>query len=221
LRTAFGERHPNHAVPDPPPPPKPQGVISEFRPPRGAPQPDPPPALALTANGLWALLTAAGLLLTASAARGARRWRFLRGWARAGVADYACPLAFAAWTALSFALRGVPGAPRRVATPNTWELTGAWAVAARMRDVPAAYVAAALVPAAVIAVLFFFDHSVSSQMAQQPEFNLKWAPAVCLFWLAGRPQGAPPRAARTPPVAGPDWRGADREWEGPRPTHCA
>ena len=38
--------------------------------------------------------------------------------------------------------------------------------------VPGAYIAAALLPAIVITLLFFFDHSVSSQMAQQPEFRL-------------------------------------------------
>ena len=39
--------------------------------------------------------------------------------------------------------------------------------------VPGPYIAAALLPALVITLLFFFDHSVSSQMAQQPEFRLE------------------------------------------------
>ena len=39
--------------------------------------------------------------------------------------------------------------------------------------VPGPYIAAALVPALVITLLFFFDHSVSAQMAQQPEFRLE------------------------------------------------
>ena len=39
--------------------------------------------------------------------------------------------------------------------------------------VPGPYIAAALLPALVIALLFFFDHSVSAQMAQQPEFRLE------------------------------------------------
>ena len=38
---------------------------------------------------------------------------------------------------------------------------------------PGAFIAAALLPALVITLLFFFDHSVSSQMAQQPEFGLE------------------------------------------------
>ena len=42
---------------------------------------------------------------------------------------------------------------------------------------PGTYIAAALIPALVITVLFFFDHSVSAQLAQQPEFNLNKPPA--------------------------------------------
>jgi hypothetical protein len=52
-----------------------------------------------------------------------------------------------------------------------------WSVAGRMGEVPGPYIAAALVPAVIIAVLFYFDHNVSSQMAQQPEFNLVKGPA--------------------------------------------
>lgn len=43
--------------------------------------------------------------------------------------------------------------------------------------VPPAYIAGALIPATMIAGLYFFDHSVASQMAQQKEFNLKNPPA--------------------------------------------
>ena len=46
-----------------------------------------------------------------------------------------------------------------------------------MGKVSGKYVAAGLVPALIIVVLFFFDHNVSSQMAQLPEFNLTKPPA--------------------------------------------
>jgi hypothetical protein len=42
-----------------------------------------------------------------------------------------------------------------------------------MGNVPPAYIFAAFIPAVMIAGLYFFDHSVASQMAQQKEFNLK------------------------------------------------
>lgn len=51
---------------------------------------------------------------------------------------------------------------------------------------PGAYIGAALLPALVITLLFFFDHSVSSQMAQQPEFRLEKPPAYHYdFFLLG------------------------------------
>ncbi|KAL0292488.1 UNVERIFIED_CONTAM: Boron transporter 1 [Sesamum radiatum] len=42
-----------------------------------------------------------------------------------------------------------------------------------MVDVPPLYIIGAFVPATMIAVLYYFDHSVASQLAQQKEFNLK------------------------------------------------
>ena len=35
------------------------------------------------------------------------------------------------------------------------------------------WIAAAIIPAILIAILFFFDHNVSAQLAQQAEFNLR------------------------------------------------
>lgn len=42
-----------------------------------------------------------------------------------------------------------------------------------MGKVSPAFIFAAFIPAVMIAGLYFFDHSVASQMAQQKEFNLK------------------------------------------------
>lgn len=42
-----------------------------------------------------------------------------------------------------------------------------------MGRVPTGYIFAAIIPAVMIAGLYFFDHSVASQLAQQKEFNLK------------------------------------------------
>lgn len=42
-----------------------------------------------------------------------------------------------------------------------------------MGKVSPVYIFAAFIPAVMIAGLYFFDHSVASQMAQQKEFNLK------------------------------------------------
>ena len=50
-------------------------------------------------------------------------------------------------------------------------------LAQEMSQVPGTYIAAALIPALIIAVLFYFDHTVSAQMAQLEEFNLRKPPA--------------------------------------------
>jgi len=42
-----------------------------------------------------------------------------------------------------------------------------------MISVPPAYIFAAIVPALMVAGLYFFDHSVASQLAQQKDYNLK------------------------------------------------
>lgn len=42
-----------------------------------------------------------------------------------------------------------------------------------MVKVPVVHIFTAIVPALMIAALYFFDHSVAAQMAQQKEFNLK------------------------------------------------
>lgn len=68
----------------------------------------------------------------------------------------------------------------------------------RMSQVPNKYIGASVIPAIIITVLFYFDHNVSSQLAQQPEFNLKKPTAyhydmfllgMCTFVLPLCPNG--------------------------------
>ena len=120
-----------------------------------------------TDNGLWSLFLAFGMLISSMVVRTAREWRFGFGWVRALLADYGVPLLVVAWTGVSYA-----SPCNRVNTPNTWQVTESWKVAATLGDVPGKFVGAAIVPAIIITVLFFFDHNVSSQLAQVPEFNL-------------------------------------------------
>lgn len=46
-----------------------------------------------------------------------------------------------------------------------------------MLNVPVLYILGAFIPATMIAVLYYFDHSVASQLAQQKEFNLRKPPS--------------------------------------------
>ncbi|XP_047057590.1 boron transporter 4-like [Lolium rigidum] len=128
-------------------------------------------------NGLLGVIFSIGLLYTALKTRRARSWLYGIGWLRGFIADYGVPLMVVVWTAFSYALPShVPsGVPRRLYSPLPWESIslGHWTVAKDLFSVPPAYIFAAIVPALMVAGLYFFDHSVASQLAQQKEFNLK------------------------------------------------
>ncbi|XP_027920098.1 boron transporter 1-like isoform X4 [Vigna unguiculata] len=99
------------------------------------------------------------------------------GCLRGFVADYGVPLMILVWTAVSYMpTNKVPrGIPRRLFSPNPWS-PGAytnWTVIKEMLNVPLIYIIGAFIPATMIAVLYYFDHSVASQLAQQKEFNLR------------------------------------------------
>nr|KYP50966.1 Putative boron transporter 2 [Cajanus cajan] len=131
----------------------------------------------LFGNGMFALVLSFGLLFTALRSRKARSWRYGTGWLRGFVADYGVPLMVLVWTAVSYIpTNKVPrGIPRRLFSPNPWS-PGAysnWTVIKEMLNVPPMYIIGAFIPATMIAVLYYFDHSVASQLAQQKEFNLR------------------------------------------------
>ncbi|KAL3512829.1 hypothetical protein ACH5RR_025546 [Cinchona calisaya] len=155
-----------------------RGVVEEF----GIPQRENPKQTALLpswrfGNGMFALVLSFGLLLTALRSRKARSWRYGTGSLRGFIADYGVPLMVLIWTAVSYIpVNSVPyGIPRRLFSPNPWS-PGAysnWTVIKDMVHVPPLYIVGAFIPATMIAVLYYFDHSVASQLAQQKEFNLK------------------------------------------------
>ncbi|XP_055818016.1 probable boron transporter 2 isoform X1 [Solanum dulcamara] len=155
-----------------------KGLVEEFR----VPKRDNPHLTEFMpswrfANGMFALVLSFGLLLTALKSRKARSWRYGTGWLRSLIADYGVPLMVVVWTAVSYIpSESVPERiPRRLVSPNPWS-PGAyenWTVIKDMLNVPVLYILGAFVPATMIAVLYYFDHSVASQLAQQKEFNLR------------------------------------------------
>ncbi|KAL2340907.1 hypothetical protein Fmac_008847 [Flemingia macrophylla] len=131
----------------------------------------------LFGNGMFALVLSFGLLFTGLQSRKARSWRYGTGWLRGFIADYGVPLMVLIWTGVSYIpYNEVPrGIPRRLFSPNPWS-PGAysnWTVVKEMLNVPPLYIVGAFIPATMIAVLYYFDHSVASQLAQQKEFNLR------------------------------------------------
>ncbi|WCJ40630.1 HCO3- transporter family [Euphorbia peplus] len=131
----------------------------------------------LYTNGLLGIIFTFGLIYTALKSRKARSWWYGTGFLRSFIADYGVPLMVIVWTALSYSVPSkVPsGVPRRLFSPLPWDSASLhhWTVIKDMGNVPAAYVFAAIIPALMIAGLYFFDHSVAAQLAQQKEFNLK------------------------------------------------
>ena len=79
-----------------------------------------------------------------------------------------------------------------------------------MAQVPGPFIAGALVPATMLTILLYFDHTVSSQLAHLPEFNLVKPPAysydlvlVGLFTIGCGLLGIPPVNGVLPQVACP------------------
>ncbi|KAL7189634.1 hypothetical protein ACSBR1_039306 [Camellia fascicularis] len=155
-----------------------KGLVSEFRIPKAEdPTEEKYNFQWLYTNGLLAIIFSFGLLFTALKSRGARTWRYGTGWQRSFLADYGVPCMVLIWSLMSF---GVPtkipsGVPRRLFGPLPWESASLlhWTVIKDMGKVPVVFFFAAFIPAVMIAGLYFFDHCVASQMAQQKEFNLK------------------------------------------------
>ncbi|KAJ8755754.1 hypothetical protein K2173_024298 [Erythroxylum novogranatense] len=155
-----------------------KGMASEFKVPKAE-----DPSLEkyqfqwLYTNGLLGIIFTFGLLYTALKSRKARSWWYGTGNLRSFIADYGVPLMVVVWTALSFTVPGtIPsGVPRRLFSPLPWDSTSVyhWTVIKDMFNIPPGYIFAAIIPALMVSGLYFFDHSVASQMAQQKEFNLK------------------------------------------------
>ncbi|KAL0407801.1 UNVERIFIED_CONTAM: Boron transporter 4 [Sesamum radiatum] len=154
-----------------------KGVVSEFSMPEGENATEEIYHFQwLYINGLLAVIFAIGVLITSLKSREARSWRYGTGWLRSIIADYGVPLMVVLWTAISYSVPGkIPsGVPRRLNSALPWDSSSMyhWTVAKDMGKVPAGYIFAAIIPAVMIAGLYFFDHSVASQLAQQSEFNL-------------------------------------------------
>ena len=125
------------------------------------------------ANGAWSLFIAAGLTITVLATRRARAWSVGPPALRAAVADVAAPLGVLAWSGLAYAVRAgaappPPGLlPRPLELPAPWDAgpKAAWGVAGRMGRLGGKWAAAAALPGAMVALLFFFDHTIVQRVA--------------------------------------------------------
>ncbi|XP_057810453.1 boron transporter 4-like isoform X1 [Salvia miltiorrhiza] len=155
-----------------------KGVVSEFHVPQGEDGGEEQNQFEwLYINGLLSVVFMFGVLITCLKTREARSWRYGTAMMRSFIADYGVPLMVVVWTALSYSAPGrLPsGVPRRLIGSPPWKKQSLqhWTVIKDMGKISVGYVFAALIPAVMIAGLYFFDHSVASQMAQPKEFNLQ------------------------------------------------
>ncbi|XP_057536260.1 boron transporter 4-like [Amaranthus tricolor] len=155
-----------------------KGVVSEFQIPKAEDQHEEKFHFQWRyVNGILGIVFTFGVFLTALKSRRARSWTYGTGRMRGLIADYGVPLMVVIWTAISFSVpSGVPkGVPRRLYSPLAWQSASVyhWTVVKDMFRVPVGYIFAAILPALMVTGLYFFDHSVASQLAQQKEFNLK------------------------------------------------
>ena len=85
------------------------------------------------------------------------------------LAEYSTFLMVMIWTGVSYIPQNTPEyIPRRLVieattSPNSME---AWSTITRLNELDDWHIGAAVVPAIVITVLFYFDHNVSAQLAQ-------------------------------------------------------
>jgi len=127
------------------------------------------------ASALLCLVLCLGTHSLAEALSGAREWTLFNAAVREALASYAVPLSMLLCTVVSIVARDTSLAvdvPRiQVADAFAPTLERPWLV--DVGSCPLYGVFLAIVPALILTVLFFFDHNVSSLMAQAPEFNLR------------------------------------------------
>lgn len=129
-----------------------------------------------TVNGIFGLLLAFIYLYSSTVLSGARKWRLGNGAVRAVLSDYGPAIMILVVSALSYSLKGNGDVPQRMKvlapSKSPWLKEGIY-IAGDMAKIDTEDILAAIIPGLVISVLFYFDHSVSSMLAQQHEFNVK------------------------------------------------
>ena len=114
----------------------------------------------------------------------------VQGGVRSFLADYGVPLMVVLWTGISYALFDPTPTdiPRRILIPSAWDSAAQenYSVLERLGEVSNRQIGLAIIPALIIALLFYFDHNVSAQLAQQKDFQLVRPTAYHWdMWLLG------------------------------------
>uniref|UniRef100_A0A0G4HWL4 Bicarbonate transporter-like transmembrane domain-containing protein n=1 Tax=Chromera velia CCMP2878 TaxID=1169474 RepID=A0A0G4HWL4_9ALVE len=122
------------------------------------------------------LIVALGTAWVALTLSGARSWRILNRTCRELIADYGASFSIIVWTLIVYVGQNRGTVIPLLDVPTDFVTTseerrGQWLV--DFVAIPWWGGVLAIIPGFVLTVLFFFDHNVSSLLAQAPEFGLK------------------------------------------------
>lgn len=130
----------------------------------------------LASPALLSLLLGLGNFFLASQLSSARTWTIGSKGLRSVLADYGPSAAIIVTTAIQFVPVFTNVELPRLQAPSVFGPSTpgrSWLDAGAISDTPTWAVFAAILPAAVLTSLLFFDHNISSLLSQRPEYGLK------------------------------------------------
>lgn len=139
---------------------------------------------------IFQLVIALGTAYLATFLSNARNWKVFTHRTRDIISDYGATVSLVLWTAIPFFGSAKHVDVDKLDVPDSFGTTSGRDWFVDLTDLPPWAVFAAILPGFITTVLFFFDHNVSSLMAQAPEFKLKKGSAfhwdffvvgVCIF----------------------------------------
>lgn len=120
-------------------------------------------------------------------AKASKTWTIGNAFVRQVIADYAPTVSILFWTVVSLLGKFGNKDIDRLSVPSTFRtLNGRTWFASNLTKLPLWAIILAIIPGAIITVLFVFDHNVSSILAQQASFKLRKGSAYHLdFFVLG------------------------------------
>lgn len=126
--------------------------------------------------GLLQFIIAIGTALTSSWLTHARHWHIFTEDVRSIISDYGATVSIVLWSAVPYLASDRLSSVDHVPTlyvPLKFATTSGRSWLVNFGDIPAWGVFAAVFPGMIIALLFFFDHNVSSIIAQHRDYGLR------------------------------------------------
>mmetsp|Transcript_19931 Transcript_19931/g.25796 ORF Transcript_19931/g.25796 Transcript_19931/m.25796 type:complete len:561 (+) Transcript_19931:116-1798(+) len=124
-------------------------------------------------SSLLQLVLGLGTAWLAITLTSALSWSLFRRWIRVLIADYGATIAILFFTGVPYMGLNSDVDIEKLDVPETFGTTSGRSWIVDLGDIEGWAIVLAIIPGFILTVLFFFDHNVSSLLAQAPEFNLK------------------------------------------------